>query len=183
MEQITRYVVIRHQLETNGEYDEMKKVDITQYANRVNGVESGQPTAQYYLDDLVTWGNYGFTYKTVVGTWEELNALFAKKPVIEQSEDFSVEEYNPVYAVKEYEGSIEDNAEKLGLEAADDDKYAMEILVARYKTVDGKDLMAAGVAQGKQIGQILSDLLEVVLEEPEKNTKDALLSYVKEHYL
>ena len=84
MEQITRYVVIRHQLETNGEYDEMKKVDITQYANRVNGVESGQPTAQYYLDDLVTWGNYGFTYKTVVGTWEELNALFAKKPVIEQ---------------------------------------------------------------------------------------------------
>lgn len=141
MEQITRYVVIRHQLETNGEYDEMKKVDITQYANCVNGVESGQPTAQYYLDDLVTWGNYGFTYKTVVGTWEELNALFAKKPVVTPGEDLTVEEYNPVYAVKEYEGSIEDNAEKLGLEAADDDKYAMEILVARYKTVDGKDLM------------------------------------------
>lgn len=141
MEQITRYVVIRHQLETNGQYDETKKIDITKYANRVTGAESGQPTAQYYLDDLITWGNYGFTYKTVVGTWEELNALFAKKPVMGQNEDLVVEEYNPVYAVKEYEGSIEDNAEALGLESADGDKYAMEILVARYKTVDGKDLM------------------------------------------
>ena len=141
MEQITRYVVIRHQLETNGQYDEMKKVDITQYANRVNGAESGQPTAQYYLDDLVTWGNYGFTYKTVVGTWDELNALFAKKTVFEQNDEFSLEEYNPINAVKEYEGSIEDNAEALGLETTEDDKYAMEILVARYKTVDGRDLM------------------------------------------
>ena len=49
--------------------------------------------------------------------------------------------------------------------------------------IDGKDLMAAGVKQGKQIGDILSDLLEVVLEEPEKNTKETLLSYVKETYL
>ena len=91
MEQITRYVVIRHQLETNGQYDEMKKVDITQYANRVNGADSGQPTAQYYLDDLVTWGNYGFTYKTVVGTWEELNALFGKKPGDEITLKFQME--------------------------------------------------------------------------------------------
>ena len=78
MEQITRYVVIRHQLETNGKYDENKKVDITGYANRSKQMTVYQPTAEYYLDDLVTWGNYGFTYKTVVGTWEELNALFLK---------------------------------------------------------------------------------------------------------
>ena len=48
--------------------------------------------------------------------------------------------------------------------------------------VDGKDLIAAGVALGKQIGEILSDLLEIVLEEPEKNTYETLLSYVKETY-
>ena len=79
MEQITRFVVISHQLETNGNYDENKKVEITQYANRSTGMTEGMPTAEYYLDDLVTWGNYGFTYKTVVGTWEELNTLFAKR--------------------------------------------------------------------------------------------------------
>ncbi len=155
MEQITRYVVIRHQLETNGQYDEMKKIDITQYANRATGNGNGQPTAQYYLDDLITWGNYGFTYKTVVGTWDELNALFAKKPLVNPDEEITMEEHNPVY----YEGSIKDNAEELGLETADDDKYAMEILVARYKTIDGKDLMQC--ASNVEEYEILKKNLEV----------------------
>ena len=142
MEQITRYVVIRHQLETNGEYDENKKVEITQFANRNGGIVEDMPTAEYYLDDLVTWGNYGFTYKTVVGTWEELNALFAKKqPAAANVEGLAEGEVSESVPIKEYAGSIEDNAVQLGLEAAGDDKYAMEILVARYKTIDGKDLM------------------------------------------
>ena len=141
MEQITRYVVIRHQLETNGSYDENKKVEITQYANRSTGMPEDMPTAEYYLDDLVTWGNYGFTYKTVVGTWEELNALFTKRQPVVQDEVTSTEGNEDSNPVKEYIGSIEDNAVQLGLEAAEDDKYVMEILVARYKTVDGKDLM------------------------------------------
>ena len=55
-----------------------------------------------------------------------------------------------------------------------------ECVSVKELTVDGKDLIAAGVAQGKQIGEILSDLLEIVLEEPEKNTKETLLSNVKE---
>ena len=142
MEQITRYVVICHQLETNGSYDEVKKVDITQYANRNKQLTAYQPTAEYYLDDLVTWGNYGFTYKTVVGTWEELNALFLKNQFQgTENEMFSTEEYNKTHALKEYQGSIEENAAQLELDAADGEKFAMEILVARYKTVDGKDLM------------------------------------------
>ncbi len=160
MEQITRYVVICHQLETNGSYDESKKVDITKYANRSNGIMEGQPTAQYYLDDLVTWGNYGFTYKTVVGTWDELNALFAEKQTQETQDDIlPVEEYHETYSLKEYAGSIEENAAELGLESADDDKYAMEILVARYKTIDGKDLMQC--ASNVEEYEVLKKNLEV----------------------
>jgi len=159
MEQITRYVVIRHQLETNGNYDENKKVEITQYANRSTGMTEGMPTAEYYLDDLVTWGNYGFTYKTVVGTWEELNALFAKRQPMVQDEFLSTEGDEAVNPVKEYAGSIEDNAVQLGLEAAEDDKYVMEILVARYKTVDGKDLMQC--AANVEEYEILKKNLEV----------------------
>ena len=145
MEQITRFVVIRHQLETNGSYDENKKVEITQYANRNSGMTDDMPMAEYYLDDLITWGNYGFTYKTVVGTWDELNALFVKKQpafgegISVYGDDMVTSE--EIGTVQEYVGTIEDNAERLGLEATEDDKYVMEILVARYKTVDGKDLM------------------------------------------
>ena len=53
-----------------------------------------------------------------------------------------------------------------------------ECVSVKELAIDGKDLIAAGVAQGKQIGEILSDLLVIVLEEPEKNTKETLLSYV-----
>lgn len=58
-----------------------------------------------------------------------------------------------------------------------------ECVCIKELAVDGKDLLAAGVKQGKQVGEILSDLLEIVLEEPEKNTKEMLLDYVKETYL
>ena len=58
-----------------------------------------------------------------------------------------------------------------------------ECVCIKELSVDGKDLMAEGVKQGKQIGEILSDLLEIVLEEPEKNKKETLLSYVKKTYL
>lgn len=55
-----------------------------------------------------------------------------------------------------------------------------EAVSVKELAVDGKDLIAAGVPQGKQIGEILKELLELVIEEPEKNRKDILLAYVKE---
>ena len=48
--------------------------------------------------------------------------------------------------------------------------------------IDGKDLIAAGVKQGRQIGEILAELLEIVLEEPQKNKKETLLAYVAENH-
>jgi tRNA nucleotidyltransferase (CCA-adding enzyme) len=46
--------------------------------------------------------------------------------------------------------------------------------------VDGKDLIAAGIPQGKGIGQFLNDLLENVLEQPELNNRETLLRLVEE---
>lgn len=46
--------------------------------------------------------------------------------------------------------------------------------------IDGRDLLSVGVKQGKQIGEILNSLLDIVLEEPEKNTKETLLALVEE---
>ena len=45
--------------------------------------------------------------------------------------------------------------------------------------VSGKDLIAAGMKPGKEIGETLNGFLELVLEEPEKNTKEYLLSRIK----
>lgn len=58
-----------------------------------------------------------------------------------------------------------------------------EAVSVKELAIDGKDLLEAGVKQGKQIGEILNQLLELVLEEPEKNQKETLLAYVTENYL
>lgn len=41
--------------------------------------------------------------------------------------------------------------------------------------VTGSDLIAAGMKPGKEIGEILNSLLQLVIDEPEKNTKEYLL--------
>jgi len=47
--------------------------------------------------------------------------------------------------------------------------------------VDGKDVMReCGVGSGREVGRILSELLEVVLEKPETNERETLLHWLKE---
>lgn len=41
--------------------------------------------------------------------------------------------------------------------------------------VTGRDLIALGMMPGREIGTLLDRLLEIVLEEPERNTRDELL--------
>lgn len=53
---------------------------------------------------------------------------------------------------------------------------AEECVSLKTLAVTGKDLIAAGIAPGKQLGELLNRLLEEVLEKPEKNTKDYLLN-------
>lgn len=44
--------------------------------------------------------------------------------------------------------------------------------------VSGRDLIEAGMKPGKELGETLERLLELVLREPEKNTKEYLLSRI-----
>ncbi len=45
--------------------------------------------------------------------------------------------------------------------------------------VDGKDLIQMGMRPGPEIGKVLKKLLEYVVENPELNEKNILLSYAK----
>jgi len=45
----------------------------------------------------------------------------------------------------------------------------------RDLAVSGRDLMAIGIEPGKTLGRILGELLEAVLDDPDLNTRDALL--------
>ncbi|MBQ8117452.1 MAG: HAMP domain-containing histidine kinase [Lachnospiraceae bacterium] len=59
---LTRLVVIKEQLETNGEFRSSKLIDVTEYAGR-KGAENNCPvTMLYELEDLIKWGKYGIEY-------------------------------------------------------------------------------------------------------------------------
>lgn len=75
--EVTRMCVIRDQMETNGRYDNSKKIDIGAYANRTGIVEYQGKTVQYRLEDLIKWGRYGFDFEIVTGSKAELDSYFA----------------------------------------------------------------------------------------------------------
>lgn len=54
-----------------------------------------------------------------------------------------------------------------------------ECLTLKQLAIHGADLIAAGCEPGPQMGEILSELLQLVLEDPEKNRRDILLAWVK----
>ena len=55
-----------------------------------------------------------------------------------------------------------------------------ECLSLKSLAVTGSDLIALGMPAGKEIGVLLKELLEIVLEESERNTREELLSICKE---
>ena len=54
-----------------------------------------------------------------------------------------------------------------------------QCVTLRDLAVDGKDLIDAGIPQGKEIGETLHKLLAAVIEEPDLNTKDNLFKMVE----
>lgn len=56
-----------------------------------------------------------------------------------------------------------------------------QCLTIRDLAVNGSDLIAAGMKPGKEIGETLKGLLELVLDEPELNTKERLLERICSH--
>ena len=52
-------------------------------------------------------------------------------------------------------------------------------LTLKSLAVNGRDLMAAGIPSGKELGRILNELLECVLEDPSMNEREKLLEVAK----
>lgn len=52
-----------------------------------------------------------------------------------------------------------------------------ECLSLKELAVTGADLIAAGMRPGRQIGEVLRQLLDLVIEEPDRNTKEDLMEF------
>ena len=48
------------------------------------------------------------------------------------------------------------------------------------RAVGGRELRDLGMKPGRELGSMLSELLEYVIDDPERNKKEILCAYVKE---
>ena len=58
-----------------------------------------------------------------------------------------------------------------------------ECFSLKHLKVNGNDLISMGIKPGKQMGEILNNLLSLVVEEQLLNERDELLKYIEKNYI
>lgn len=91
---ITRLVVIKGQLETEGEFDGSKQIDVTEYANRKGNGNNCPITAVYRLDDLIKWGMNGIEYSARPWSLSDFVNYFG---VVTVPENYGINELGELY--------------------------------------------------------------------------------------
>lgn len=147
---IIRYGVIRSQLETDGEFDGKKIIDVTAYNCRDTGIPEQYVTARYYLEDLLKWQNYGMEYTandmTVQQIRDFLNDRTMLTMVDPDSKYYNTSDANYMKAdIGSYTFVDDVSANMLSSGKWDewyegDEVLQLNVLVNRYKTVDGKNI-------------------------------------------
>lgn len=97
-----------------------------------------------------------------------------------------MEQYPALFAVKRADVLAQSESkreEKLEYLAEYEKLYAQILekqhcITIKQLAVTGTDLIEAGMNPGKEIGAMLNQLLEIVLEDPEENTKEKLISHI-----
>ena len=145
---IIRFGVIRSQLETDGEFDNDKVIDVTAYNYRDEGMPEKYVTARYKLGDLLKWYKYGLEYSSVTVSRNEAKDFLADKTMLTIVDPDS-KYYNTTDAgyMKSDIGSytfVDDVSSNMlpydGWDGDMSEKVSFDVLVNRYKTVDGKNI-------------------------------------------
>lgn len=115
--------------------------------------------------------------------WHDDNPEISERNMRRAISRIGVEQYPALFAVKRADimaQSAYRRDEKLAYIAEYERMYQeildrQQCLTIKELAVDGRDLIQAGMKPGKELGEVLKKFLEIVLEEPEKNTREALL--------
>ena len=134
---ILRHVAVRTQLETKGQYDDRKQIDVTAYVNRGATLSGDYITAVYYLSDLLKWAQSGFKYETRDFTESESANFLSTSTTYTHLKSNGFAGGLNSYLNSQIEGnSITFAISGNSVPAAGEHTY----LVSRYQTVDGKKL-------------------------------------------
>lgn len=152
---IVRHGVVSSQLETDGSFDGKKIIDVTAYNYRNGDLPEQYVTAEYYLEDLLKWANYGFEWSSMQMTQSQAQAFLADKTrvtnVDQSSQYYNTSDANYLKSdIGSYTFVSDVSANQLGVDTDYGgfvDEYSDEaaistynVLVNRYKTIDNKNL-------------------------------------------
>lgn len=89
---VIRLGIIRDQMETDGQFDAAKTIDVTSFMKRYGtpGMDYGTVTAEYKLEDLVIWYRYGLEYKVRTMSLSDFVNYYGEAIV---PENFKLDEY------------------------------------------------------------------------------------------
>lgn len=118
--------------------------------------------------------------------WHDDNPELSPRSVRRAISRIGLERYPALFAVKRADTLAQSTycrEEKLTYLDAYEALYhevmeKQQCLTIKQLAVTGSDLIEAGMQPGKEIGSVLKKLLELVLEDPELNTKEKLLKQV-----
>lgn len=103
VQDIIRLAVIRDQMETNGNFDFSKKIDVTAFLSRYGERDRdyGKATVEYELEDLIKWGRYGVEYKDRVMSLSDFVNYYGQVCLVE---NFALDSGDNLYFKRYYKG-------------------------------------------------------------------------------
>jgi len=137
MSNVLRLVAERSQLETKGQYDGKKIIDVTAFMSKGSVLPGDYITANYYLSDLLNWGKSGFEYKKMRFTDEDSKSFLSSYTTYTHLNNNILSGGMNSYLSSQ----LEDNSFTFPISSTvDPEGGEYNILVSRYKTVDGKEI-------------------------------------------
>ena len=137
MSDVLKLAAIRSQLETEGVYDDRKKIDVTAFVNRKSNISGDYITAVYYLSDLLKWARSGFNYETKDFSDAEAAEFLGDTTTYTHLK-------SNVYSggMNSYLSSqIEGNSIGFTVQGSTEDRGGQHTyLLSRYQTVDGRNI-------------------------------------------
>lgn len=120
--------------------------------------------------------------------WHDDNPELSERNVRRAIHRIGTAQYPRLFAVKRADilaQSDYQREEKLAYVARYEALYheileKQQCLTIKDLAVNGSDLIAAGMQPGKELGVVLKELLEVVLDDPTRNTRELLLTIARE---
>ena len=97
---VVRHGVVSGQMETDGDFDGSKVIDVTAYNYRQTELPEQYVTVEYRLEDLLKWQSYGFETRTETMTPEQADAFLADRTMLTLAPSESADE-NAEVAVTE----------------------------------------------------------------------------------